>query len=49
MLTTHLSDEVQNLIQLCQVALVLPNNTAGCERVLAHRIELRMLEKQIES
>ena len=32
MLTTHHSNEVQNLIKLCQVALVLPTNTAGCER-----------------
>ena len=32
MLATHHSDEVQNLIKLCQVALVLPTNTAGCER-----------------
>ena len=32
MLTTHHSDEVQNLINLCQVALVLPTNTAGYER-----------------
>ena len=29
---THRSDEVQSLIKLCQVALVLPTNTAGCER-----------------
>ncbi|PFX13388.1 hypothetical protein AWC38_SpisGene22526 [Stylophora pistillata] len=32
MLATHHSDEVQNLIELCQVALVLPTNTAGCKR-----------------
>ena len=32
MLTTHHSNEVQNLIKLCQVALVLPTNMAGCER-----------------
>ena len=32
MFATHHSDEVQNLIKLCQVALVLPTNTAGCER-----------------
>ena len=32
MLATHHSDEVQNLIKLFQVALVLPTNTAGCER-----------------
>ena len=32
MLTTHHSDEVQNLINLCQVALVLPTNMAGYER-----------------
>lgn len=32
MLATHHSDEVQNLIKLCQVALVLLTNTAGCER-----------------
>ena len=32
MLATHDSDEVQNLIKLCQVTLVLPTNTAGCER-----------------
>ena len=27
MLATHHSDEVQNLIKVCQVALVLPTNT----------------------
>ena len=32
MLATHHSDEVQNLLKLSQVALVLPTNTAGCER-----------------
>ena len=32
MFAIHHSDEVQNLIKLCQVALVLPTNTAGCER-----------------
>ena len=32
MLATHHSDEVQNFIKLCQVALVLPTNMAGCER-----------------
>ena len=44
MLATHHSDEVQSLIKLCEVALVLPTNTAGCvKEVLAHKIELRML------
>ena len=32
MLTTHHSNEVQNLIKLCQVTLALPTNMAGCER-----------------
>ena len=32
MLATHHSDEVQNLVKLCQAALLLPTNTAGCER-----------------
>ena len=32
MLATHHSDEVRNFIKLCQVALVSPTNTAGCER-----------------
>ena len=32
MLATPHSDKVQNLIKLSQVALVLPTNTAGCER-----------------
>ena len=32
MFATHHSKEVQNLVNLCQVALVLPTNTAGCKR-----------------
>ena len=32
MLATHHSDGVQNFIKLFQVALLLPTNTAGCER-----------------
>ena len=32
LMATHHRDEVQNLIKLSQLALVLPTNTAGCER-----------------
>ena len=37
MLTTHHSNEVQNLIKLCQVALVLLTNMAGCEQGFSTR------------
>ena len=46
---THHSNEVQNLIRLCQVSLVLPTNTAGCERGFSAQNRIKNALRKTES